>query len=600
MIDLEPLLRPISEAQPSGRFLRRDSIYDQIQEARRQDDDAPAGDWERKLKKSDWQAVYKLCTEALTSQTKDLQIVAWLTEALVYLQGWHGLLSGLILLRELQAQFWDSVYPPLDEEDGNTEFRARPLNWLVTQMDGAIRRIRITPDGRNWLDYYQSREIGYEHDADTSDKQERRAQAIEEKKLTAEDFDKSFYKGQWEYYKTQLGTIDSALAEIDSLDALCNDLYGDAAPAFGNVKSSVAVVQQVIENLSAKLKPAEEAVPAPESEPEQPQWVEPERPVVPTGAAAAAPARAAAPASAIGSEDAAMTAVAAAARLLRREHPGLPAPFLMLRGLRWGELRQALRSGTTLPAPSTAVRQRLKQLASSGEWQELVEAAEEAMASPEGRAWLDLQRYVVKACEELGSDYEDVAHTIRTAVRALTAEFPDWPRTELSDGTNAANAETLEWLRSIEPTPAPEQSGRTLPAAPRDIDQDAEQDGPPDVYDTALDAAVRGRRDEAIQMLSVAVREAGSGRSRFTRRVQLADICLRTGVPAVARPVLEDLVNECEERKLSEWEDPETASRPLKLLHECLVRLGGDKDRRAALIAAICRIDPVAALDLCD
>jgi type VI secretion system protein ImpA len=602
MIDLELLLRPISETQPSGRFLRREPIYDQIQEARREDDALKTGDPPQKLKKSDWAAAYKLCNDALTRETKDLQIAAWMTEALVHLQGWRGLESGVRLLRALQEQFWESVYPPLDEDDGNAEYRARPLSWLST-LDGAIRRIRITPDGYNWIDYQQSREVGYEEDADTSDKQEQREQAIAAHKLTAEQFDKSFYKKGWEFHQGQLEAINSVLAEIALLEELCAVRYGDAAPHFGRLRNSVETVQQVIDTLAEKIKPAEESEPVPEADAEfyafnpEPVKADSATPVA-TGGAAAVPARVA---QAINTDESAIAAVAEAARFLRRQHPTSPAPFLMLRGLRWGELREGLRSGDPLPAPPTAVRKRLKELSSAGEWQQLLEAVEEAMGGPEGRASLDLQRYAVRACSELGSDYADIEQTLRASVVALVNEFPELPSAELTDGTNAANAETRGWLKEIQPERAAErQSQPPIIAETRRGSQDGDDGELPDVYQAALETALQGRRDEAVRALSKAVQEAGSGRSRFLRRLQLAEVCLRAGVPAVARPVLEDLVAEADARKLGEWEDATMASGPLKLLYQCLVIMNADMARRAELASAICRIDPAGAMDLCD
>jgi type VI secretion system protein ImpA len=600
MIDLEPLLRPISDAEPAGRYLKRDPLYDEIQEARRQDDDAARGDWERKLKKSDWPAVRKLCTDALTNRTKDLQIAAWLTESLIYLQGWQGLAAGVTLLRELNTRFWDTVFPPLDEEENNSaELRAKPINWLVAQLDRAVRHIRITHDGLNWHDYYQSRQVGYEADANTSDKEEFRAQAIADKKLTAEAFDKSFDKSGWAFHKAQLDAIDAVLAEIAALEQVCAARYGAAIPSFRPARDAIGNMQTLIESLSMKMRPADEPDPEPEPqlEPErepEPEPVEskpePSRVRSAGGGTAVAPARAVS--TSVVDDESAVAAVGEAARFLRREHPGSPAPYLMLRGLRWGELRDALRSGAMLPAPATEVRQRLKALYSSGDWQDLLEGAEEALAGVTGRAWLDLQRYAVKACEELGGEYNDVAQTVRASLNALIAEFPDLPRTELADGTNAANADTLEWLREIRPEPP-----RPAAIQPRESEDEPEL---LDAWDIALETAASGRRDEAVRILSVAIREAGSGRSRFERRLQLAEFCLRTDLPAVARPVLEDLVAESEARRLAEWEDASAACRPLRLLHDCLTQLDADTQRRAQLVAAICRIDPAGALDLCE
>ena len=73
--------------------------YDEIKEARFEEDDSVSfGVWERDLKKADWQKVEKLCVEALESQSKDLQIVCWLIESLVFLENFSGLAKGIEIL----------------------------------------------------------------------------------------------------------------------------------------------------------------------------------------------------------------------------------------------------------------------------------------------------------------------------------------------------------------------------------------------------------------------------------------------------------------------------------------------------------------------
>ena len=78
----DDILQPISEANPGGENLRYAPVFDKIKEARRQDDDAPQGDWQIELKVADYPLVVKLASEAIATKSKDLQIAAWLTEAL--------------------------------------------------------------------------------------------------------------------------------------------------------------------------------------------------------------------------------------------------------------------------------------------------------------------------------------------------------------------------------------------------------------------------------------------------------------------------------------------------------------------------------------
>src|SRR5262245_3917886 len=97
VINFETLLAPISEESPSGEYLRYSGIYDEISEARRADLDIPQGDWQTEVKYADYRKVIGLAVPALEKDSKDLQIAAWLSEALVKEHGFTGLRDSLKL-----------------------------------------------------------------------------------------------------------------------------------------------------------------------------------------------------------------------------------------------------------------------------------------------------------------------------------------------------------------------------------------------------------------------------------------------------------------------------------------------------------------------
>lgn len=142
VIDIEGLLQPISEEDPSGESLRYSGIYDQIAEARRSDDGLDQGDWKTDQKAADFNKVIELGTAALTTQSKDLQIAVWLAEALARRHGFAGLRDALQLLSGLQSAFWETLHPEIDE--GDMEGRANAISWLDVQFPLAIRATAIT------------------------------------------------------------------------------------------------------------------------------------------------------------------------------------------------------------------------------------------------------------------------------------------------------------------------------------------------------------------------------------------------------------------------------------------------------------------------
>jgi type VI secretion system protein ImpA len=115
--------------------------------------------------------------------------------------------------------------------------------------------------------------------------------------------------------------------------------------------------------------------------------------------------------------------------------------------------------------------------------------------------------------------------------------------------------------------------------------------------DLARDLIGRGQLPQAIQLLMRDAAQQPSGRARFQRRLQVAQLCVSAGQNKVAHPVLEELVHEIEQRRLEEWESSEMLSPPLALLLQCLDP-GSADGPRAALFAKLCRIDPTAAMDI--
>src|SRR5581483_3328558 len=140
------LLKPIPGPNPRGADLRYSPIFDKIKEARREDDpNLPQGIWSYQLKKAEYPQVIRLTSEALASKTKDLQLAAWLTEALMKTESVAGLKDGLKVLGAFVDQFWDSVYPQLDE--GDAEVRVAPLEWLVARIASTINFLPLTQSG---------------------------------------------------------------------------------------------------------------------------------------------------------------------------------------------------------------------------------------------------------------------------------------------------------------------------------------------------------------------------------------------------------------------------------------------------------------------
>ena len=597
----EDLLNPIPGDNPSGTNLRYAPAYDQLKEARREEDGAEQGIWQYQVKTADWPLVVKLASDLLAKKSKDLQVAAWLTEAAIHREGFAGLKQGLVLLHGLLTYFWDTVYP--ETEDGDLEMRATPLNWVATQLALPLRKVAITRDGHDWFRYKESLSVPSEQDAGSDEnKQQIRRAAVADGKLTPEEWNAAFEAMSREYYDNLANEIQQSRESLTALDELSTEKFGDDAPSFLTLRDTLEEIGNTVRILLLK-----------KGGPIQPGGAE-EEPAEEEAAPAEVESQTAAPARATrakatlsaepeNAEDAARR-VAAVARWLRSQDARSPVPFLLLRALRWGELRANPYEldWRMLEAPPTEMRQNIKRLSQEGENQQLLEAGEEVMATPSGRAWLDLQRFVLGACDSLG--YDAAARAIRSEIKALLADYPQLLEASLNDDTQAANAQTREMFQPPPPPPPP-------PPAEQAEDQSEHFGAPPaepvhanggpvapDDEELIREAIRTGRTNDAVELVSQRLTQENTGRSRFQRKTQLAMVCMASGHEAVAFPILRELAGEIGERRLEAWESPAMIAHTLSLFYRCLGRMNAPAEERQRVYADICRLDPKRALEL--
>ena len=599
----DDLLNPIAGDNPAGVYLYYDPIYDKLKEARREDLDVAVGDYARDQKVADWNTVIKLAGDAIANKSKDLQLAVWLVEAHLRKEGFVGLRDGLNFLREMISNFWDHLYPQI--EDGDMELRATPVEWLGTYLDKPpfpIKTIPLNRAGHGYLKFQESRKIAYEGEGGEA-KQEARRVAISEGKLAPEEFDASVAKTPKSFYVEREDDVNACLEALEALNQTCQEKFQDFAPGFGPLRTALEEVRVSVRQLLNKKRETEPDVTVSGDQTEEAVDDTPADAYAGGGATAAAPARRRAVAGLEPADlDEAGLRIAAIAKFMRTQDAYNPAPYLLLRGWRWGELRAGGESpaATLLEAPPGDVRQNIKRLAVESNWQEVLEAAENAMGLSCGRAWLDLQRYTVKACQELGYYYDPIVKAIKSEVRALLADYPGMTDWTLMDDTPTANGETRAWLTSdvLSGAVSTASQGPSLDSYAPSRHEEAPSGEPsgPSAFDLAMNEARSGRKKEAIELLSKEVAQERSGRGRFNRKLQLAQVSLAVGYESIAQSILEELAAEIDKRKLEEWEAPDMVAHPLALLYRSMGKSDGSPELRQKLYAQICRLDPMQAL----
>lgn len=337
VIDLEAMLSPISEEKPSGEPMRYSGLYDEISEARRADEDVEQGDWKVALKVADFRKVVDLAVPALTSDTKDLQIAVWLTEALVKQNGFAGLRDGLKLVSGLQDKFWETLFPEIDE--GDMEGRANAIEWLALQTSFAVKQAKVTQgDGYSFFDWEDSKRFDIPNNIETLDSTERAKytelleQATKENRVTADRWRVAYAASRRPFYEEVALTIEECWAECKELNRVIEEKFDrNQMPGLGTLEKSLEAVQTQVKKFLEE-KRAEE--PDEEVEETATEGEQAEGEVV----VAADGSRGVATGGAIQNRAEALKRLGQLAEFFRKSEPHSPVSYLVQRAVKWGNM----------------------------------------------------------------------------------------------------------------------------------------------------------------------------------------------------------------------------------------------------------------------
>jgi type VI secretion system protein ImpA len=168
ILDFAKLLAAVPGDKPTGSDLRADTSpladYYAIRDARKL-----ASATERRIDKGeetveppDWRPILDRATAVLATKSKDLEINAYLIEALVRLKHFPGLRDGFRLAKELVERYWEDLYPVAQEGDTPDSRFSHILYLNGIEAPGTlmvpIRRIPLTEEtsqGTFNLTHYQ-------------------------------------------------------------------------------------------------------------------------------------------------------------------------------------------------------------------------------------------------------------------------------------------------------------------------------------------------------------------------------------------------------------------------------------------------------------
>lgn len=337
-MDIETLLRPISDSTPCGEDLSFSNEFDTIAQMRREDDPTlPQGEFVTELKMADWRGVAQLCESLLATRSKDLRVAGWLVEAWTHLNGFAGLADALGLLDALCKRHWPHVHPQLD--DGDLEQRIGNLVWALGRAESLARiapilRSETASLGLVAIEAARTRSQSTQADSPGDGTQ-----------LAADDLTRIQRETPRAFLSDNLVQVNRALAALNELQATLDDLLGDDAPGFVAARRTLESAAH-----SAKRYAREGGALAADATGADAEAASQEAQAVIARAGAMPPDHG----GPLQTRAQALHQLRTVAEFFRRTEPHSPVAYLADKAAQWGEmtlhdwLRAVMKSGTTL------------------------------------------------------------------------------------------------------------------------------------------------------------------------------------------------------------------------------------------------------------
>jgi type VI secretion system protein VasJ len=286
--------------------------------------------------------------------------------------------------------------------------------------------------------------------------------------------------------------------------------------------------------------------------------------------------------------------VGEAAGALIQQEPASPVPYRLSRFAAWGqvtELPPAVNGRTRIPPPERTVLTLLQELASHGDGEALLKAAEARL--PQYIFWLDLNRLTAEALARLGDRFASASDTVCREVSALLQRLPGLDELAFADGTPFADQETRQWLAGV----------MSREASAAQCSTEADSDGRAELIAREVgeaQALIRsGKLLEAVERFQKQLGNGASRKEKLHWRLALAQLLVNTNRARLALPHLEQVMADIGAFGLEEY-DPALALRGLKLAWHGFDSQNEPrfKDKAAEALHRIARLDPVEMVRL--
>ncbi|MCB2188039.1 MAG: type VI secretion system ImpA family N-terminal domain-containing protein, partial [Deltaproteobacteria bacterium] len=134
---VEQSTAPLAGDSPAGENARYEPNYDAVKTEVDKLTAMAAGE-----SGIDWEIIAENSAKLLAATTKDLNLAAYLSLALLKLAGYPGLEAGFQVILGLMDKLWEDVFPPKQR----MKARANVFDWLDDRVGGLVAVVEPNPD----------------------------------------------------------------------------------------------------------------------------------------------------------------------------------------------------------------------------------------------------------------------------------------------------------------------------------------------------------------------------------------------------------------------------------------------------------------------
>ncbi|MDP2522187.1 type VI secretion system protein TssA [Neptunomonas phycophila] len=228
---------------------------------------------------SEWKQVQTACVDILATQSKDVEVLAWLAEATIRVDGFVGLAEVFDVIDQTLREYWGGIYPLPDEEGiSATLFPLTGLNGdngegtLV--MPIRMASVITTPAGEmisGW-DYIKACDLAQLTD------DSKRQRKIDDGIKTIDQLQQLMQGTDSAQIKTTARAIDACKQNFASIDDFLQDQCGYDSPPTSAIKNvlstawdALAAIARIDTSILEDPKPAEEEASEPEEDSDKPE-----------------------------------------------------------------------------------------------------------------------------------------------------------------------------------------------------------------------------------------------------------------------------------------------------------------------------------------